>query len=181
MKSRAPAFDSRHLDVRAFASAGASLSGELGGTELPRLNDERAAQPGGTAPPVRWEARGYERAEPGGARQVWLDLRASAEVAMTCQRCLEPVVEPISVDRQFQFVRTEAEAERLDAEVDHEILAVTRELDVIELLEDELLLALPLVPRHAHCQVPGDRTASDGVERVSGAFAALGALRRSSG
>lgn len=177
MKPRATPFDPRRLDVRAFAAAGAGLEGEVRADELPRLWGELVQDPSRPVPTVRWALRGLERVEPGGARQTWVELNAEAEVPLVCQRCLEPVVEPLRVERQFQFVRDEAEAERLDAEVEHEVLAISRELDLPGLIEDELLLALPLVPRHADCQVLAEQPAA-GPERVSGAFAALGALRR---
>jgi len=111
--------------------------------------------------------------------QVWLHLRADAALPLRCQRCLQPLLEPLHVVRDFQFVADEAAAESLDNEAEHEVLVLARELDLHELLEDELLLDLPLVPRHETCPQPlvvvdGEQAA----EPAASPFAALAALRR---
>ena len=51
-------------------------------------------------------------------------------------------------DKRVRFVRGEAQAEALDNEIEDDVLALPRALDLRELVEDELLLALPIVPRH---------------------------------
>ena len=59
-----------------------------------------------------------------------------------------PVDVPLDVERSFRFVADEATAEALDEECDEDLLALGREFDLRELIEDELLMALPVVPRH---------------------------------
>jgi uncharacterized protein len=54
----------------------------------------------------------------------------------------------LELDRRFLFVARRGQAARLDEEIDDEVLVFARELDLHALLEDELLLDLPLVPRH---------------------------------
>jgi uncharacterized protein len=59
------------------------------------------------------------------------------------------------VARTLRFVPTEEEAARLDeAEEEEDVLALPRALNLHELIEDELILALPLVPRHEQCPEP---------------------------
>ena len=61
------------------------------------------------------------------------------------------------------------------------MLALERSFDVIELLEDELLLALPLVPRHEACPQPLPMVAEpveEPAEERANPFAALEALRK---
>jgi uncharacterized protein len=70
---------------------------------------------------------------------------------LQCQRCLLPLDESVHVDRHFRFVGDEATAAALDDEMEDEVLALPRSLDLRELVEDEMLLALPLVPRHDVC------------------------------
>jgi uncharacterized protein len=63
------------------------------------------------------------------------------------------------------------------------VLALTRHLDALELVEDELLLSLPLVPRHEVCPQPLPVTTAelpedeDGDEERPNPFAALAALK----
>ena len=55
---------------------------------------------------------------------------------------------------RFHFVEGEQQAAELDADSEDDVLASTRAFDLQTLAEDELLLALPLVPRHAVCPQP---------------------------
>ena len=92
--------------------------------------------------------------------------------------------ETLAAQRSFLFARDEVEATRLDEEIDDDVLVMVRSLDLAELAEDELILALPLVPRHDSCPEPLVVAASESVaaapERPN-PFAALAALRRSPG
>lgn len=173
-------FDPRRLDMREFAKAGAELSGEWPLSGFERLRELLATE-GADGPPqsVRWTAQGESVPVRGGVPQAWLHLHADAALPLRCQRCLQPLLEPLHVVRDFQFVADEAAAESLDNEAEHEVLVLARELDLHELLEDELLLDLPLVPRHETCPQPlvvvdGEQAA----EPAASPFAALAALRR---
>ena len=99
---------------------------------------------------------------------------------LVCQRCLGPVEAVLDADRSFLFVAGEDAAAALDADSEDDVLALTRSLDLRELVEDELLLALPLVPRHEECpeplEVPPDADAP--VEEKKNPFAVLAALKR---
>ncbi len=59
------------------------------------------------------------------------------------------------------------------------MLVLEPAIDLRALIEDELLLALPLIPRHDVCPQPLVQAAADDVERA-GEFAALAALKRGS-
>ncbi|HEX7639285.1 MAG TPA: DUF177 domain-containing protein, partial [Burkholderiaceae bacterium] len=131
---------------------------------------------------VRWRAAG-SCVTVGGEAQTWLGLLVEADVVLQCQRCLQPVAEQVHVDRRFRFVADEATAAALDDESEDDVLELPRALDLRELVEDELLLALPLVPRHEVCpeQLPrsfGDIEEVDEAERAANPFAALAALRK---
>jgi uncharacterized protein len=147
--------DPLRLDVAAFAKDAGELEGHWPLHALLRLHD--AAHPDalpGEGDAVAWQARGEWRRASGSEGQPWLHLSASTRMALVCQRCLGPVAEPLHVARSFLFVPGEDAAAQLDADSDDDVLALTRTLDLRELVEDELLLALPLVPRHATCPEP---------------------------
>jgi uncharacterized protein len=175
--------DPQRLDVAAFAKDAGQLDGCWPLRGLTRLHD--AAHPDadlGDADAVRWQARGeWRRASgPGGdAGQPWLHLKGSARMALVCQRCLGAVVEPLEVERSFLFVHGEDAAAQLDADSDDDVLVLTRALDLRELLEDELLLALPLVPRHAACPAPLPLADTPALaDDKPSPFAVLAALKR---
>ncbi len=71
----------------------------------------------------------------------------------------------LSVDRWFRFAATAEEAERLDDELDDDVLLVSTAFDLRDLTEDELLLGLPLVPRHETC--PHPLIPIDGLDELS--------------
>jgi uncharacterized protein len=73
---------------------------------------------------------------------------------MTCQRCLGLCVQALEVDRTFRFVRDEQMALEMDDASDDEFLVLSNAFDVLELMEEELIMALPLVPVHDQCPVP---------------------------
>lgn len=177
--SRSRPLDPRKLDVRAFAAAAGSLGGETAQSDLPRLAASVLAL-ADTPPPVRWNAQGSLRPVTGGAPVVALHLQASTTVALQCQRCLQPLREAIEIDRRFRFAENEDEAARLDEENDEEdALVASRAFDLLGLVEDELILALPIVPRHAECPQPLPLAAADEADEAApNPFAALAALRR---
>jgi uncharacterized protein len=176
-------FEPLHLDVEVFAKEAAELSGEWPLGVLERLADaaHSDARPG-PADKVHWSARGESRPVRGGAPQAWLHLSADAELSLVCQRCLAPLPTRLQTQRNFLFAPDEATAAELDADSEDDVLAMTRALDLRALVEDELLLALPLVPRHELCPQPlplVDDDEEEGEPERPNPFAALAALKRS--
>jgi uncharacterized protein len=179
---RARPLDPLRLDVEAFAKDGARLEGEWPMASLERLVDvaHPDAKPSGSDQ-AHWHAEGEQRPVKGSAPQTWLHVGATARLSLVCQRCLGPVDTPLQAERSFLFVADEDTAARLDADTeDEDVLAMTRALDLRALVEDELLLALPLVPRHEVCPEPLPMTLGDDTpeEAPANPFAALAALKR---
>ncbi|WP_374592056.1 DUF177 domain-containing protein [Aquabacterium sp.] len=148
-------FNPLKLDVAAFARAQATLGGVWSLSELDRL---RAYVPAEVPPealqPVEWDVQGEQRAIRGGAHEIWLHLHAKLTLPMECQRCLHAVDEQLVVQRSVRFVADEEAAAELDAESDDDVLVLSRAFDLRCLIEDELILELPLVPRHEVCPQP---------------------------
>ncbi|RZI96957.1 MAG: DUF177 domain-containing protein [Variovorax sp.] len=173
-------FSPSRLDVNGFAADAATLAGADPVTTYPRLAAELADP--ASAAQVVWEAQGEERAGASGAAVPWLHLTADAVVPLVCQRCLTPVELPLSVQRWFRFVADEATAEAEDDESDEDLLVVARDFDLRGLVEDELLMEIPLTPVHETCPVEVRLSASDadfeaGEGGKPNPFAVLGALR----
>lgn len=170
-------WDPRHLDVRAFARAQAVLHGSTAMADWPRLHADAAQTQG----EVRWQLHGQWRTVVGGEEQPWLSLQAQARIPLVCQRCLTPVACDIAVDRAFRFVADEAQAELQDEQSDEDVLVWSRSFDALDLVEDELIMALPMVPLHETCP---SLPAAMGVDETSGArerpnpFAVLSTLRK---
>jgi uncharacterized protein len=183
--------------VAAFCRDGGRCEGLLSRAEVPRFAQGLLpSADGAPIAPVRWRARGSLLAVAGALPQCLVELDIEAEPTFECQRCLQPVTLPLVVSRRFRFVAGEDEAARLDEELDDDVLALEPRFDLLGLVEDELLLEVPLVPRHETCpDLPAAlRPPADGEGGSEGAaegpakdgradhpFAALAALRRRPG
>lgn len=171
---------SPRLDVAAFARTQEMLEG----TE-PLQQYERLAYALQAPEPdlmVHWRVQGEHRTAVDGSVRPGLHLVAEAELPMTCQRCMGAVRVPVRIDRHFVFVPDEATAAALDDESEDDVLELTAALDLHGLIEDELLMALPLVPRHDECPGAVQLSAQDADFDAAGdgkpnPFAALAALK----
>jgi uncharacterized protein len=170
--------DPRALNVSAFCADTQTLSGECPLAAMARLGEGLFGAAEAQAK-VAWSAHGTLQPVAAGDAEVWLHLRALASVPLQCQRCLQQVQQDLAVDRRFRFVRTEEEAERLDEVSEDDVLVLGARLDLLDLLEDELILALPIVPRHdGPCPAPLPMSVDDLEEAPApNPFAALAALR----
>lgn len=139
------------LDVGAFAQDGGVLRGEGPVRRHSRLLAETHGSDGEQM--VTWQAHGELRATAGGPDQVWLHLEANATLPMVCQRCLTTVDVPVHVDRAFRFVPDEKAVAEQDDEAEEDLLVLSPSFDLLELVEDELLMELPVVPKHEVCPV----------------------------
>jgi uncharacterized protein len=168
--------DPHATDVPALCKNAGMLRGRWPLAGMQRLAESLCAATDGNA---TWSVQGSLSPVTGGAPELWLELQAQADVPLQCQRCLQTLVEPLAVQRRFRFVRTDEEAARLDEESEDDVLVLQPRLDLHELLEDELILALPIVPRHGECPQPLPLPAQELEDEAPAPnpFAALAALR----
>jgi uncharacterized protein len=155
----ADTFNLSRLDVATLArSSGMLQSGRASGAEsdvrgyaMERLAAE-ACVPDGLAA-VYWQLHAELRDDASGAPQPWLLVDAGAQLKLVCQRCLEPVSVPLLVNRWFRFVADEDTASAEDDVSDEDVLVLESRFDATTLIEDELIMAIPLVPMHGECPV----------------------------
>ena len=173
----------RHVDVLPVCRDGDTLQGTWPLKEMRRLASSLMGDPPAGAL-VNWSAHGQPHPVAGTEPELWMRLQARAEVHLQCQRCLQALAQIVEVDRRFLFVRDAGRAEALDEEMEDDVLVLPQRLDLPELIEDELILALPLVPRHeGSCPQPLPQQALDALAEESAPhpFAALQALRDRTG
>ena len=137
--------------MQAFAAEGTPLAGTTLLQNMERLAQETPAQQPDLA--VNWQANAELRAGSGAEADIWLHLQATVTLPLTCQRCMGSVDTPIAVDQWYRFVATEEIAMAEDDESEEDLLVMAPQFDLLAVLEDELLMALPLVPMHDHCPV----------------------------
>jgi len=142
----------RKLSVAAFALEATPLEGQSPLAQLPRLADEAVQAVADRT--VHFQALGSMRSDSAGAPVPWLQLKGQVEIDLVCQRCLEPVATQVQFDREFRFVESEEAALAQDEDSEEDLLVSSPQFDLLELVEDELLMALPVSPKHEEC--PGE-------------------------
>ncbi|MBI1943631.1 MAG: DUF177 domain-containing protein [Betaproteobacteria bacterium] len=132
------------IDGLEFARTGSKLQGVWPVADFPRLRDALHADAGS----LRYEIEGVPEEQ----GRPTLRLRVDGALQLVCQRCLGALELPLRIDVSLQLAATQAEidAEPLAAEGPERIVA-GREMPVHDLIEDELLLAIPIAPRHERC------------------------------
>jgi uncharacterized protein len=138
------------LDILAFAKNGSELSGEYALDAFARLKEEDVRER--ATDTVHWRLRGEQIKPEDGENQIWLHLNANTKIMLTCQRCLTPANFDLEVSRKFRFVANEQVALAQDDENEEDLLVLDRKFNALELIEDELIMSLPIVPRHPSCQ-----------------------------
>jgi uncharacterized protein len=157
------------FDAFELAASGTDLAGEVDARSLPRAADQLAE--GSDAAPIAWRISGGHD----GMGRPLLTVRLDGVVALVCQRCLQPFGATVAQQTDLLLARNEAELARLDAEEAEVVLANTT-LDPRNLVEDELLLSLPLSPRHdEEACAAARRSMTDDGKRSP--FAGLAALK----
>ncbi len=156
------------IDGLEFASAGAMQQGRMPLSGFPRLQDQLASDAG----EVEYAVEGVldERSRPS------LRLRVKGTLLLRCQRCLESL--PFEVDEVQLLVlaatQAEIDADPVEANAPDRVLA-GKQMVLRDLVEDQLILALPYAPRHARCTAAGEQ----GDEGKVSPFADLRSLLRS--
>jgi uncharacterized protein len=155
------------IDCLEFARNGCVLERSVGLDELPRLADVLVSTAGFLS--VRLEGWRDD------AGKSWLQVDVSGEPVLCCQRCLGGVSFPLAINSRLQLMAPGEEWPDDDL-VDDSADAITAEkaLAVLSLIEDEVLLALPIAPRHEQCEAPSASATGHG----SSPFAALSALKK---
>lgn len=85
-----------------------------------------------------------------------LHCQVSGSVELECQRCLRPVSVAVDSDRLLYLAASEADADRLEsalADEDIEVIVAGQNLDLASVIEDEVLLSLPVVSMHEDCSM----------------------------
>lgn len=128
----------KQLDLRGLAARGVQIRGTVSPDDLPRL-----AESGIGIVDLGSAAFDFRRDEE--ARYV-VAVSVEAKVVMQCQRCLSDMEVPISTASLMACVWTDEEAASLPAT--YEPLLVEDAADLSDIVEEEILLAIPVSPIH---------------------------------
>lgn len=150
-----------------FARNGESLHGRVAVEKLERLRDSVFSSQG-----VLDYVLTGRRDENG---RLYLGCVVTGELQLECQRCLEAMSYPVNVESVLELV--EDESVQLDEESLVDVIKANPRFDVLGLVEDEVLLALPMAPMHESqdCKMKSGAAQADSGKQ--NAFSALAALK----
>ncbi|NIR61893.1 MAG: DNA-binding protein [Gammaproteobacteria bacterium] len=127
------------VDPFRLAEVGRTLQGRLALSRLRRLSDYLIADDGEAAIEI---AFGVDEQGVAFARG-----RVRAVLMLQCQRCLEPMAWEVDTAFALGFVRSDLEGQRLPPGYEPSLIE-DETVKLADLVEDELILALPQIPRH---------------------------------
>ena len=167
---------SRRAPVDTLAGTETAIDFEIPLAELPRVSHELTGKDG--------EARGRVRFSRHMGQAV-ADLEVHAAPEVVCQRCMQPMRWPVKVKSRIALVSDYDAADRVPEGL--EVFLVEGDsVSVRDLVDEEIMLALPNVPRHedgSECaerrmQLPGHEVGPDEPDdsQVQKPFAQLGEL-----
>ena len=132
------------IDSLQFARAALERRGSVGMERLPRLAQLRCSTEG-----LEYRLRGGRA----GNGKPCLRLSVTGSLGLVCQRCLDPIRVPIAIEAELQLAENAREISEADDEIDR--VVASRHMDVACVVEDEVILALPMAPRHEECVPSG--------------------------
>ena len=122
-------------------------AGFLTMTDMPRLAKEASSVNPGDG--FAWQMETHFENSPGSEPRQILDLALKGCLHLVCQRCLQDCAVNLDEKRRFVLVATEAEADDYPLEDEaQEPLVASQHFNLLETIEDEVLLSLPLIPKH---------------------------------
>ena len=182
------------IDAFEFARRGRSQTGVLSVHRLQRLLDGLADQPDveltalSQAPEGPGLVRYILQGRLSAVGKLQLVLTVQATLLLECQRCLGPLLLPINRQTVFDLVKRDSDLDGDmldDVNLDQpEKIVGSRQMDMLDLIEDELILEVPYVPRHEVCtdmaETENETSDDAGGEETPSPFAVLGQLKTKS-
>jgi uncharacterized protein len=145
---------SQPLEVDRLADAGADIDFAVPLAELPALRSLHAGVEGD----VHGHAHFGREQGTAVAQLAW-----SGSVTLECQRCMKRMQRPLEAQTKIALVGSEDEGARVSGELEP-VLAAGGRISIAQLLSEELLLALPIVPLHeqgTECEATEDAPPPD--------------------
>jgi uncharacterized protein len=122
-------------------------AGFLSIPDMPRVAEEASSINAGDG--FDWSVLTLFEDSPGSEPHQILDLGLRGRLNLICQRCLQDCAVDLEEKRRFILVLTDEEADAYPIEDEElEPLVVNQHFNLLETIEDEILLSLPLIPKH---------------------------------
>lgn len=155
------------VDVWRMVSGRRCFSGHIALADLPRLRDSLAHQDATVAYELAFDIDEFD--------QAFVELLVQGELPLICQRTLEVYRQPVTVSLRLGLIRREDQEAALPPGYEAYVVPPDGQIALADLIEDELILALPLVPARPDSVTSRDED-DERVERAN-PFAVLKTMR----
>lgn len=160
-----------NVDVARMVQSRRSFAGQLPLARFKRLAGSLAGSEGEVVYQLDFDRDAYGNS--------LLYLKATTQLPLLCQRTLEVYREPVVLEQQLGLIRDESEEAALLPEYEALLVGADGQLDLADVIEDELILALPLVPTRPGAPLDHIELADDEASEPRGnPFAALASLKK---
>lgn len=132
----------RFVDPRKFAQQGINIEGVIHISDLERIAESQVRDNPEVAVKLQFDVDEQKHRVITG--------QVSCQVQSLCQRCLEPVLLDLDCTLSLGVVWDEEQAKQLPVNLDPCILPEDGNTDIYQVVEEELLLAMPMVAYHDH-------------------------------
>jgi uncharacterized protein len=165
------------VNIDRFTRLEQRVEGRSAPGTFPRLRDVLVFPDG----ELNYRVEGHLLARPDGSRQRSVRCIITGWVTLQCQTTLRSLRYPLAIDKRLVLVETEAELPALEEEPEDEDYVVARhQLDLTGLVEDEVILDLPMIPRIVESSAEAQNEEDSAAGSSSSPFAVLAALKKPS-
>ena len=134
------------IDNIAFAKKNERLSGKLLLGQCPRLSEMLKDATGHQKNHIQYTLQGKTDV----TERYFLHLTIVCQLVTQCQRCLDDM--PLQFQLDFDYLIVDDVNDNEDAELDsddtYDLQQASKAMDVVQLIEDEVLMAMPIAPTH---------------------------------
>jgi len=164
------------LDIWRLVAARRCISGQIELVKLQRLGDLLADSQGQCRYVLEFGRDAVQSV-------AWVELRIQTALPLVCQRSLQRFLLPVEQTQRLGLVRNEAEEVALPASYEPLWVNADGRVSLSDLVEDELILAIPVVPVAPDSQMLVQQAeAQTDTRQAQGAvtrpFAVLAALKK---
>jgi len=155
MTARLPVF----IDPLMYARKGLRIEGVLRVVDFERLSDRLASPDGEIAVKLTFDIKDGQAA---------IEGHIDGQLKLTCERCMETMTLDVDSDIRLGLVQSEQEIDGLLSGFEP-LMTSDEPMRVLDLIEDEILLLLPMVPSHAQGEcayIEGVAQADESVVKV---------------
>ena len=165
------------IDPLRLAQNGLKLDGQLLLNVMPRLTASLESDEG-----VVDVALAFDVDEIG---TPFMKGAITAQVSMICERCMSTMTTTLTADCLLAMIVSERKIDTLAEQYDPWLLENSDPVLLSKVIEDELILALPLVPRHTEACLPSEAWSAESedsevevADKPASPFAILSSLKK---